>query len=212
MTVETTQPSEETAPATTEATAAVAPEGEQPEGTTPRTPEEVEAYWRNRQSKADSAHAAEAKALRDRLARFEAAEEEKRRAEETARQATMTAEQRMQDQINALTKQLEEKDRNYTVELRKTRFPNVSAELDDAVLAVADEGKLASLEAKLVTGLGGTATPPSLIDKNSVARTGNGTTPPQEQTVEQLIKQLEAEAPAFKAEMESMGVGMRRDT
>ena len=206
MTVETTTPSGEQ-PATTEpaeGTAVVEP-------TTPRTVEEVEREYQARISGKDKAHAAETQALRERLTAFEKAEEEKRRAEDTARQASMTAEQRMQDQVNALQRQLEEKDRNYTVELRKTRFPNVSAELDDNVLAVADEGKLASLEAKLTAGLGGNV-PPSLIDKNSVARTGNGTTSPQEQTIPELLAQLEREAPAFKAEMEAMGVGMRRDT
>jgi len=206
MTVETTTPSGEQ-PATTEpaeGTAVVEP-------TTPRTVEEVEREYQARISGKDKAHAEEAKALRDQLARYQATEEQARKAEEVQRQQNMTAEQRMQDQVTSLTRQLEETQRNHTVELRKTRFPNVSAELDDNVLAVADEGKLASLEAKLTAGLGGNV-PPSLIDKNSVARTGNGTTSPQEQTIPELLAQLEREAPAFKAEMEAMGVGMRRDT
>ncbi len=199
MTVETTQPSGEQ-PATTEPTEGT--EVTEPAATQPRTMEELAAELAETKARLagkDRAYAAEAKALRDRLSTYEQVEAKKRSEEEEARRQNMTAEQRMQDQITALTRQLEEKDRNYTVELRKTRFPNVSAELDENVLAVADEGKLASLEAKLTAGLG--VEPPSMIDKNSVARTGSGPISPREKTSEELIADLQREGPAFAREL-----------
>jgi hypothetical protein len=191
------QPSQSSeTPATTEVAAEPVTEP-----TTPRTIEEVEAEWRHRTSQRDKAHAEETKVLREQLGRFEAAENARRSAEETQRQANMTADQRMQDQIASLQRQLEDRDKAYTVELRRTRFPNIAAELDDSALAVMDEGKLAALDAKL--GSGQAASPPSLIDPNSAARTVNGspTTTPGEKTTDQLKADLERFAPEFIREI-----------
>lgn len=195
MTVETTQPSGETP--VTEPAEPAAPVTE-PAAQAPRTVEEVENEYKARISGKDKAHAAETSELRQQLARLQQSDEARRRAEEEARTANMTADQRAQDHIATLTRQLEERDRAHTVELRKIKFPTVAAELDETVLAVTDEAKLASLEAKL-TGL--TASPPSLIDSNSVARTGNGATPKGEPTADELRLQLEKESPAFAAEL-----------
>lgn len=205
MTVETTQPAGDTTPA-----ADAAAVGEQapasteaPAETQPRTVEEVEASWQHRQAQSDKAHAAESKVLRDQLASLQAAEDGRRREAETQRQASMTAEQRVQDQINTLTQQLEEKDRNHVVELRTIRFPNIAAELDAPALAVMDEAKLAALEAKL-TGQAGSPPQPSatsLIDPNSVTRQNGTPAQPREKTLEELRADLERDSPAFLEEL-----------
>jgi hypothetical protein len=198
VTLEAQPPQSSEAPATTEdsTTQVVADNGSAP----PRTPEEVEAEWKHRFSQRDKAHAEETKTLRDQLGRLQAAEDERRRAEETKRQENMTDAQRMQDQIASLQRQLEDRDKAYTVEVRKVRFPNIAAELDDSALAVMDEAKLAALDARLN---GQTATPPSLIDPNSAARAVNGSsiTPPGEKTSDQLKAELERLGPQFAQEI-----------
>lgn len=193
MTVETTQPSGEV-PVTTE------PVVTEPAETQPRTVEEVEAEYKARISGKDKAHAAEAEALRQENARLKEADDLRRKAEEEARTANMTADQRAQEHIKTLTQQMEDKDRAHMVELRKIKYPTVASELDEAVLLVTDESKLAGLEAKL-SGSTAAVPPPSLIDPNSSVRQ-NGTTPDvREKTTDELKADLAKQSAAFAEEI-----------
>lgn len=199
MTIES-QPSGEAAVTTTETPAVVTEASVTP---ATRTVEDVEKEYRDRIAGKDRAHDAEMKTVRGELDRLRAAEQQRQQAETEARRSQMTAEQVMQDQIKTLTDQMNQRERDHLTELRKIRFPTVAAELDDAILAATDEGKLAALEAKLTAGQ--TAPPPSLIDSNSAARS-NGTTPvTTEKSIEDLKADLAREGAAFRADLEATG-------
>jgi hypothetical protein len=165
-----------------------------------RTVEETEAEWRHRMSERDRAHNAELAQLRQNLSALQEAEKAKAEEVEAARRAKMSAEELVRDQVATLERQLEEERRGRVLDSRKARFPNIAADLDDASLAVMDEGKLAALEAKLS---GRAAPPPSLIDQNSAARNGTGSpaNAPSEKTSDQLKQDLVDMAPAFAKEI-----------
>jgi hypothetical protein len=94
--------------------------------------EEVEAFWRNRVSLKDRAHAAERKALRDQL--------------ESLKATPGTGQQGGDDsaaEVERLRRELAAKDALYD---RKVKYPNLVANgISDSTLSAADEGELARL-------------------------------------------------------------------
>jgi flagellar biosynthesis GTPase FlhF len=192
----TTPTGETTSPAATGA--GDAGTGEEPNVQT-LSAEELDAQWRNRVSQKDKAHAAEMKALREQQAATERSLSEFRRQQEQARLAGMSEAERVAAERDALRQELEQERQGRVIDTRKARYPHIAAELDDSAIAVMDEGKLASLNARLS---GGSAEPPSLIDSNSAARPQNGVpTRVEDMSTEQLKAQLARESDAFAREI-----------
>jgi hypothetical protein len=135
------------------------PQGEAPVGSEGRTIEQVEAEWRQRQAGKDR----EAQALRDRLAAYEAAEAQRKAADEQRRTAEL-------GEVEALRRQLAEERSAAAVALRKVQFPNAADVLDPSALAAMDEAKLAALETRLGAPARGAA-PAAVIDPNAPTRT-----------------------------------------
>ena len=181
------------------------PEGTEQAGTEAEAPdqslsaEELDLQWRNRMSSRDKAHAAELKAVRDKQEATERSLQALRTEQEKARQANMTEAERVVEENKRLQRELEEERQTRVIETRRARFPHIAAELDDASIAVMDEGKLAALNSRLS---GSTAEPPSLIDPNSAAR------PNPAQPVSATEGKSSAE---LKADLRQMGPAFSRE-
>jgi len=141
------------------------------------TPEEVEAFWKNRQSNSDKAHAAEAAALREQISSLTGAAKS---APTTGQSADSTA------IVEGLQKQLAEEKQLRVVDTRAAKFPNAAKALgDDTVLAQMDEGRLASLNESL------SPTAPPRFDTNNPARQmAAGTKPLDQMTTDELKAHL----------------------
>ncbi len=140
------------------------------------TPEEVEAFWKNRQSNSDKAHAAEAAALRETISSLQGAA----KAPESGQSADSTA------IVEGLQKQLAEERQLRVVDTRAAKFPEAAKALgDDRVLAQMDEGRLANLNESL------TPTAPPRFDANNPARsTASGEKPLDQMNVDELKAHL----------------------
>ena len=182
MADETTQPTEET-PSTPPVDGA---EGQEPEVPASNlSAEDVDAQWRNRMSQRDKAHAAELKALRDRQEASDRQLKALQDADEQRRLAGMSEAERVQAQNKQLQDDLAAERLGRVADVRRAKYPNIAGEFDDSVLAAMDDGRLADLNVRL--GSAQTATPQSLIDPNSAARSQpavpNGSQP---KTLEEL--------------------------
>jgi hypothetical protein len=162
-----------------------------------RTAEEVEAEWRRRVSGKDAAHAAEAKALRERLAELERAEAERRAKSDTERAANMTETERQRQRADDLERRLEEERQQRVVDTRKAKYPHIAAELDEPVLAAMDEGRLAALDARLSPA--GDRPTGNRIDPNSPPRPGGEPPRPDRKSIADLKADLKREAPGWLA-------------
>lgn len=134
--------SDQTTPATAPA---VPPAGEDDDAAAQspgRTPEEIEAFWRNRVSKKDKAHLAAEQALRDEIASLTA-----------QRAATPSSSTSGNDDPNAgrvadLQRQLEEERNARVVDQRKAKYPALAKQgVTDSIFASGDEATLARLNA-----------------------------------------------------------------
>jgi hypothetical protein len=140
------------------------------------TPEEIEAEWRNRISKSDKAHAAEARVLREQLAAAQAA-----KAPEGAQPSGDVKE--MADLVKRLQQEVETERAGRAIDARKSKYPAASQALGDEVLAQMDEARLAALDASL----DGDARTPRRVDLNNPARTRPaGSKSPDDMTIEEL--------------------------
>lgn len=158
------------------------------------TAEQVEALWKNRVSQKDKAHAAETRALRERLDAFEKQAQERERKAQEQRLSQMTDAQRAAAEVEALRKQLEDERSARVIDTRKAKYPSITAELGDEVVAVMDEGRLAALEARFAAPAA--PPPPTVFDPNSAPRTptSGGS---KEKTSEELKAELARMAPEF---------------
>ena len=136
-----------------------------------------EAFWRNRQSQSDKAHAAEAKVLRERIAALEAGS--KGTAPEGAGTGSDTS--GMDEVVKRLQVELENEKRLRITETRTAKYPNATKAIgDERVISQIDEARLASLEETLRPPTG------SGIDRNNPARRVTGEKPISEMTTEEL--------------------------
>jgi hypothetical protein len=153
--------------------------------------EEVEAIWRNRMSGKDKAHAAESKALRDRIAALEAKQEASPKQGDGAdpREA----------EIERLKQELEQTKVMSAIETRKAKYPFASDSLDDETLARMDEARLAGLNARL-----GTESEPqrgTFTDPNAAQRRTQKSTSPTEKSADDLKSDLRKMSPGFVSDL-----------
>jgi len=168
---EATPPADPVEP--TEPASEVAPTG--------RTPEEVEAIWKNRVAGKDRAHNEEVRVLREQLEAAKAPKPDGSDSEDWKTKA---------EQAEA---KLAEKEKAHAVEVRSVKYTAAAEALDPDILASMDEAKLAALNARLA----GDEEPPPIIDPSAAPRRTSGPpTPPREKSVEELesdLKRLEPE-------------------
>lgn len=113
-----------------------------PEVSGASTPEDIEAYWRNRISGSDKAHAAAEKVLRDQLA---AAQGKTAQAAPTSDDATA-----YKELATRLQTELETEKAARVTDTRSLKYPAAAQALGDPVLiAQMDEARLASLNESL---------------------------------------------------------------
>lgn len=150
-----------------------------------QTAEEIEAFWRNRQSGADRAHNAETAALR---AQIEAMQKPPQApVGETPEQA----------EVRGLREQLAAEQAARQAVTLQAQYPNVGNALGDAITSLPPE-KIAALEAMV-----GEAPVAPRIDPNAAAR-GNGSiqpgaqTPMNQKSKDELLADLQRIAPVYQ--------------
>jgi hypothetical protein len=158
------------------------PIGDPPVGDGGRTVEQVEAEYRARQAGKDR----ENQTLRDELARYQTAEQQRAAQAEAQRTAEL-------GEAETLRRQLAEERAARVIDTRRARFPNAADALEDGVLAAMDEAKLAALETRLAPRSGGMA---GYVDPASPPRNQpNGVAAPK--TEAELRADLARLAPEF---------------
>lgn len=116
-----------------------------------RTPEEIEAFWRNRVSNKDKAHAAAERALREEIASLKA------QASQATRSSGQDGENsQVNAQVAALQKELETERQARIVDQRKAKYPALAAQAgSDDLFRISDEATLAKLNALADDNSGG---------------------------------------------------------
>lgn len=163
------------------------PSGEEtpPVGAQERTVEQVEAEYRGRISGKDR----EAQALRDQLARYQAAETERTAAEQAARTAEL-------GEVESLRQQLAQEQTGRVLDTRTARYPFAAETLSTEALLAMDDAKLSALEQRLApTG----ARPAPRVDPNTPPRVPVGA--PAEKSTDDLKADLKNLAPEFIASL-----------
>jgi hypothetical protein len=161
------------------------------DATETRSPEEIEAIWKNRVSQKDRAHAAEAKALRERA---EAAEAKAARTAEAEAEGSSDADQ-WKAKYEASQKAVEQERTERLIEVREAKYPMAAEALEPEVLAKMDEGKLAALNARLDDG---EPAPSGRIDPNAAPRrTPSPPTSPRDKSVAELEADLKRYGPGY---------------
>lgn len=165
-----------------------------------RTPEDVEAYWKNRQSSEAAAFAAKEKALRDEIAALSSRVKDSEVKAATKDAADQTEVERLRQLNQSLTEQLEQTQKAAVAETRKAKYPNAAENLEDGILVSMDEANLAALNEKLKVNIsGGTNT---RIDANQPPRSQPGASKPSsEKTAEELKADLASMSEAFAASL-----------
>lgn len=157
-------------------------------GTGPQTVEEVEAFWKHRQSQADKAHAAETAALKAQMDALKAAPVAPAEGESPEAARVRELEGQLQQERTA----------RQAVELR-ARYPMAATVLGDSIAALPEE-KLAAIEAGFDTAAGSGG--PPIIDPNSAPRRGAANSPTakpvNEKTKDELLGDLRRMAPAYQ--------------
>ena len=205
MAEQTASQTGETANATPPATES-APAGEQqstpPQDVAPsrddRSPAEVEAFWKNRQSSEAAAFAAKEQALRNEIANLtgKVKESEVKGAAKDA--ADQTEVERLRQMNQTLTEQLEQTKQSAVAETRKAKYPEAAENLEDSLLTQMDEANLAALNARLKVNVSGGSNQGNTIDPNQAARpAAGGQKPLNEQTSEELKAQLASQSESF---------------
>lgn len=164
-----------------------------------RTPDEIEAIWRNRIAGKDRAHAAETSTLRQQLeeANRRAAAAEARKAQEAA--AEMSEAEQWKARAEEAERRAAEIERQRVLDVRTAKYGAAAEALDADVLAAMDEAKLAALNARLT---GDEAPAPPLIDPNSPRRQSASPAPsPREKSVEELEADLRKFEPEFEGRL-----------
>lgn len=135
---------------------AAAPAGSPPqEGSDPikpdevsgaKSPEEIEAYWRNRVSQKDRAHAAAERTLREELERLQASASTAAAASGGQSGTESAADAELRRKYEETTKALETERAARAIDQRKAKYPAlVASGVADAIFATADEASLAKL-------------------------------------------------------------------
>lgn len=186
------------APAVTEPTEPTEAEVSEVTATEPRTPEEIEAIWKNRVAGKDRAHAAETATLRQQL------EQERRQREalenqRSAEQAGQLSEaEQWKQKAEAAEARAAEIEKQRILDVRTAKYGAAAEALDETVLVAMDEAKLAALNARLS---GEEAPPAPVIDPNQPRRP-TASAPSREKGIEELEADLKKYEPEFRATLE----------
>ena len=152
---------------------------EAPEVSGASTPEDIEAYWRNRISGSDKAHAAAEKVLRDQLA---AAQGKTAQAAPTSDDATA-----YKELATRLQTELETEKAARVTDTRSLKYPAAAQALGDPVLiAQMDEARLASLNESLRQD----TYAPRPVDTNNPQRVVKGPKALADMSIEELKAHL----------------------
>lgn len=149
-----------------------------------RTVEAVEAEYRARLSGKDRAHAAEKKALEDRIRELATADQQRKDG-----QMDEVAQLRAQlTEAENKAKASEQQAQAASIEARKARFPHAAESLGDDLVGTVDEERLASLENRLK---GGAASDDQPILSNGGARpAGEPVKPTEAKSKAELLADL----------------------
>lgn len=154
-----------------------------------QTPEEIEAYWRNRVSKKDQAHAAAERALREELTTLRGQQATATASSAASGQSgsASEAEAALRRQIEETNKALETEKAARVIDQRKAKYPLLAQQgLEDAVFASASDASLARLNALADDEPRGTMIAPTGPKRGAP-------TPPKpyhEQTKDELLQSL----------------------
>lgn len=154
-----------------------------------QTAEEIEAFWRNRQSGTDRAHSAETAALKAQIEALKAppAQAPVGESPEAARIRELQAEL---DAANAARQ----------AESLKNQFPNAAGVLGDEITRLSPE-KVAALDAFYDTGAGrAPMVDPNAAGRNNSAVQPQGVQPLTEKSKDELLADLRKAAPMIQAE------------
>ena len=163
-----------------------------------RTPEEVEAFWKNRQAAEARAHAERERVLREEVEALKRQVDTKRAADAAAGVQTQQSVQSLQAQLEAAQAELKTERETRIIEVRKAKYPAAAESVKDAIAAM-DEADLAALNERLRSLTAPTGT---RIDPNTPGRPSNGApSEPREKSIEELKGDLERMGPAFAAEL-----------
>lgn len=157
-----------------------------------RTPEDVEAYWKNRQSQEARAAAEREKVLREQLSQAQAAAKAAEAKATGTSSAANTEVEVLRQQNENLSRELEQTKQSALIETRKAKYPFASADIDEKAIAIMDEASLAGLNEKLKpTGSSGTR-----IDPSQAGRPTSGGAPKalNEKTAAELRADLAAQS------------------
>jgi len=183
-------------PAASEPQAATPPAPPQEPEVAPedRTPEEVEAIWKNRIAGKDRAHAAETESLRQQLASEKAARERAEQERQTQQTSEMSESDRWKAEAERERQRADAAEQQRVVDVRVAKFPAAAEHLEPSAMASMDEAKLAALDARLRDDL-----PVSINDPNAPRRQTPAATPPSgEKSVAELEADLKKHAPAWQ--------------
>ena len=160
-----------------------------------RTPEEIEAIWKNRIAGKDRAHAAEAATLRQQVeeANRRAAAAEARKQQED--EADMSEADQWKRRAEEAERKAEAAERQRVLDVRSAKYAAASELLDEAALVSMDEAKLAALNARLSDE---EAPQPSLVDPNTPRRSSSSTTAPRERSIAEMEEDLKRHESAFE--------------
>ena len=152
---------------------------EAPEVSGASTPEDIEAYWRNRISGSDKAHAAAEKVLRDQLAAAQG-----KPAQAASADGDVTA---YRDLAKQLQTELEQERLARVTDTRTAKYPAAAEALGDtALIAQMDEARLASLNESLRQD----TYAPRPVDTNNPQRVVKGPKALADMSIEELKAHL----------------------
>jgi len=154
-----------------------------------QTAEEIEAFWRNRQSGVDRAHNAEVAAFKAQIEALKAPKTE-----------VVAGESPEAARIRELQIQLDEANAARQAEALKNQYPSAAGVLGDEITRLSPE-KLAAFEAFADTG-GGRApmVDPNMAGRNNSAVQGPEAKPLAEKSKDELLADLRKAAPIIQAE------------
>jgi hypothetical protein len=164
-----------------------APTGDAAAATGPKSVEEVEAFWKYRQSQADKAHAAETAELQRQLAEAQ-----------RGPSAPPVDETPEQSRVRELESKLAESERARQATELRSEFPMAASILGPNIVNLPRES-IAAIEAAADNGQAGG---PPMIDPNMAARRGSAAapaaTPLNEKSKDELLADLRRLAPAYQ--------------
>lgn len=135
--------SDQTTPATAPAAPPAGEDDDAAAQSPGRTPEEIEAFWRNRVSKKDKAHLAAEQALRDEIASLS-----RQRVAATQSSSTSGNDDPNTERVAELQRQLEQERQARVIDQRKAKYPALAKQgVTDSIFASGDEATLARLNA-----------------------------------------------------------------